>query len=118
MYLSNRKGVSPMKKFLAVVVAALSLLTFSGSANAWYGGYRGGCWNCGGGRWVAPAVAGLVIGGAIGYAAAPRYYAPPPVYYAPPPPPPVYYAPQPAYTQQTIFDANCNCYRTILVPVQ
>ena len=98
-----------MKKIIAIL--ALSLAAFSTSAFAWQGGYRGG--------WVAPAL----IGGVVGYSLArPYYYGPPPVYYAPPPP--VVYAPPPVYiqqarpagyVQQTILDANCNCYRTVLV---
>ena len=79
------------------------------AAHGYYGyGYRN--------NWVAPAV----VGAAIGYSMArPYYYAP--VYYPPPPvyvQPPVYIQQSvPAgYVQQTMLDANCNCYRTVLVP--
>jgi len=100
-----------MKKILAVV-----LMTVSASAFAWYP-YRGPVYvyNNGGyhGGWVAPALAGAVVGAAI----ARPYYAPPVVYVQPSPT----YIQQPypaGYVQQTILDANCNCYRTVLVPQQ
>ena len=102
-----------MKKILIT----LSLLTTLSLANAHEGfrhyGYRGPC--CGyGGSWVTPAL----IGGVIGYEIArPRQpdvvvVQPQPVY----PPPAAPYWPQPAdYHWEAILDANCNCYRTVLV---
>ena len=90
-------------------IVTMSIM-FAVSAEAhWRGGYgyRGG--------WVAP----LVIGGVIGYELSqPRYY-------APPPPSVVYATPQPVYVQpvapngyrqEQLLDANCNCYRLVLVP--
>ena len=115
-----------MKKF----IATLCLLgTISSPALAWYNngyhGYRGPVYynNYGyNNNWVAPALAGAVVGGLV----ARSYYAPPPTYYYPPQviytqPPPVTYIQQanPAptgYVQQQLLDANCNCYRTVLVP--
>ena len=76
-----------------------------------YYGYRGGYYY-NNNNWVAPAVAGVVIGGL----AARAYYAPPPVYVQQPQ---VIYIQQsipPGYVQQQILDANCNCYRIVLVP--
>lgn len=105
-----------MKKILAII-----LMTASVSAFAWnHGyGYRPVYVNNYGynNNWVAPALAGVVVGAALARPYyAPTYYAPAPVVYAPPP---VTYIQQPypaGYTQQTILDANCNCYRTVLVP--
>ena len=98
-----------MKKF----ILSLCLLGAIGSATAhgYYYGYRN--------NWAAPAV----IGAAVGYSLARPYYYAPPVYYVPPPvyiQPPMYIQQSvPAgYIQQTILDANCNCYRTVLVPQQ
>jgi hypothetical protein len=102
-----------MKKLLALIFlcsAGMGACVASAEAHGYYG-YRGG--------WVAPAI----IGGVVGYSIARPYYYQP--YYYPPQPvviqqPPVYIQqPNPApsnYHQETIFDANCNCYRTVLVP--
>jgi hypothetical protein len=65
--------------------------------------------------WIAPAI----IGGIIGYELSRPHYTPPSVYVAPQP---VYVQPlaQPpapnGYHQEQILDANCNCYRLVLVP--
>lgn len=65
--------------------------------------------------WVAPAI----IGGVIGYELSRPHYTPAYVYVAPQP----VYVPtlvQPlvpsGYRQEQILDANCNCYRLVLVP--
>ena len=91
-----------MKKILFCLVLLVSSI---GSAQA-HGYYRNG--------WVGPAI----LGGVIGYEMArPRYYEQPVVVVQQPP---VYVQQAPAvpygyhYTQ--ILDANCNCYRTVLVP--
>jgi len=55
--------------------------------------------------WVAPAI----IGGAIVYGA--TRSAPPPVVYQQPVLPPAPYG----YHYEQILDANCNCYRWVLV---
>ena len=64
-------------------------------------------------NWIAPALIGTVIGGAIIYGATrPQYYAPPPpVVYAPQNPVPPY-----GFHYENIVDSACNCVRTILVP--
>ena len=64
-------------------------------------------------NWIAPAIIGSVIGGAIIYGATrPQYYAPPPpVVYAPQNPVPPY-----GFHYENIVDSACNCVRTILVP--
>ena len=65
--------------------------------------------------WIAPAI----IGGVIGYELSRPHYTPASVYVAPQP---VYVQPlaQPSvpngYHQEQILDANCNCYRLVLVP--
>ena len=100
-----------MKKILAVVLLTLTAATAS-AHGYYYGGYRN--------NWVAP----FVIGAGVGYLATRPYYAPPPSYYYPPQvvyvQPPVYVQqPNPApqgYHQENILDANCNCYKTVLVP--
>lgn len=60
-------------------------------------------------HWVAPAL----ISGAVVYSLT-RPTPPPPVYYVQQPsvlPPPPY-----GYQYQQILDANCNCYRYVLIP--
>lgn len=61
-------------------------------------------------EWIGP----LVIGGVLGYALSqPKVIvaSPPPVYY------PNTYPPVPyGYHYEQIVDANCNCYRWVLVP--
>ena len=113
-----------MKRILALVLLTLSASSF---AHGYYG-YRGGYYGYRGpvyvnnygynNNWVAPALAGVVVGAAI----ARPYYAPPVVYTQPPvvyTQPAVTYVQQanPAgYHQESILDAACNCYRTVLVP--
>jgi hypothetical protein len=90
-----------MKK-LVVCLALISNL-------AWADGYRH---HHGGGNWIAP----FVLGGIVGYGMSRPYVMPPPVI---PPPPPVIYNMPPTpygYRYETIFDAYCNCYRTVLIP--
>ena len=98
-----------MKKILVALSLSLVMST-SFAHGGYYGGYNNG--------WVGPAI----IGGVIGYQLArPTYYTPPPqVVYVQPPP--VYYQ-QPqqpqipyGYHYANILDANCNCYRMVLVP--
>jgi hypothetical protein len=93
-----------MKKFL---VASLIGLTVLGAQAHGYEhhGYRGGY----GWGWVAPAV----IGGAVVYAATR-----PPVVVQQPPvvvQQPTYQIPA-GYHWESVLDANCNCYRNVLVP--
>lgn len=99
-----------MKNILITVLLSLcsigSVYAHGGRGGGHYGGghYGGGY----GYRWVAPAV----IGGAIGYGISRYYYAPAPVYA---PVQPYYPVPQ-QYTQPqyyTVFDPECNCYRTL-----
>ena len=112
-----------MKKLL--VTLCLIGATISSPAFAWNNGYRGhgyynnGYYNNGynNNYWVAPAIAGV----AIGALASRSYYAPPPVIYQQPiyVQQPVYVQTNPTpigYAQQQILDANCNCWRTVLVP--
>lgn len=96
-----------------------------------YNGYRGGYYNNYQyhndlSYFVAPAL----IGGIIGYGLAqPRVVTPTTLYSSPPitytQPPVIYDTPQPmvysapiGYHYENILDANCNCYRTVLVANQ
>jgi hypothetical protein len=93
------------------IITLLLLLCLSTFAHA-------GGWRHGGGHyvyrpyygWVVPAV----VGGVIVYGATrPQTVYAPPIY--PPPAVPLY--PQPADMHwEAVLDANCNCYRTVLVP--
>jgi hypothetical protein len=96
-----------MKRILATLVAGMVLVTISNQANA-NGFHHHGYHNPYG--WVAP----IVIGGAVGYALArPQTVVvqQPPVVYYPNPQPTVPYG----YHYENILDANCNCYRLVLV---
>ena len=100
-----------MKKLLLAV--ALAVTALSANAEGWrHGGghyvYRGGGWG-----WV-PAV---VVGGAIVYEATrpTTVVVQQPVPVGPPPatvPPQAPYG----YHWEAVLDANCNCYRTVLMP--
>jgi hypothetical protein len=97
-----------MKKIFVTML--LTLATTGALAHGYYGGY--GYRN----NWVAPAI----IGGVVGYNLARPYYAQPviiqqPVYVQPP----VYIQqsyPNNGFHQETILDANCNCYRIVWLP--
>ena len=112
-----------MKKL--IVALCLIGTTISSPVLAWnhgYYGYRAPVYvnNYGhSNSWVAPALAGAVVGGMV----ARSYYAPPATYVQQPvyvqPQPNVVYVQQPGplnYHQETILDANCNCYRAVWVP--
>ena len=121
-----------MKKILALILIAFSI---SASAHGYYRGgyygYRGPVYvnNYGyNNNWVAPALAGAVVGAAL----ARPYYAPPVTYVQQPvyvQPQPTYYYQQPApynetpansppfgYHWQYLLDGNCNCYRWAILP--
>ena len=90
-----------MKKLLVAVL--IGLTAFGAQA---HGGYRGGYGHHGGGwGWVAPAL----IGGAVVYAATR------PQTVIVQQPQPAYQAPY-GYHWESVLDANCNCYRNVLVP--
>ena len=80
-----------------------------------YGGYRGGYHGGNGMGWIAP----LAIGGLIGYELNRQptvIYQQPPVVYQQAPM--VNVQPnQPIYQYQNIYDANCSCYRQVLVQI-
>ena len=97
-----------MKSLLAIVLMAISTVSWAGGPH----GHRHhhahrhahNHWN-----WVAPAI----VGGAVIYGLS-RPAAPPQVYYMQQPsvlPPPPY-----GYTYVQLLDANCNCYRWVLIP--
>jgi hypothetical protein len=105
---------STMKKLLATLILCAGMGSCATAhADRWHHGgghyvYRP---NYG---WVAPVVIGGIIGYEINRAQQPNVVIvqPQPVY----PPPAVPYWPQPAdYHWEAILDANCNCYRTVLV---
>lgn len=97
-----------MKKVIALVLSSMILIASSSQARA-HGNWNHSHYH-GNQNWIAP----VVIGGVLGYALAqPRtvYVQPAPVYYPPAQPVAPY-----GYHYETIVDANCNCYRTVLVP--
>jgi hypothetical protein len=102
-----------MKK---IILATLIAVSFIGTAQAdrWRHGGGHYYWHPGYG-WVVPAV----VGGVIVYSATrpPVVIQQSPVYIQQtyPPTDPIY--PHPAgYHWEAILDANCNCYKTVLVP--
>jgi hypothetical protein len=98
-----------------------------GHGGGYYGGYRGSPYYGGHhddfGHFVGPAL----IGGIVGYGLAQPHVVSPNVIYTTPTtvyaaPTEVYTSPQPmvysapiGYHYESILDANCNCYRTVLV---
>ena len=97
-----------MKKFLVASLIGLTALGAQahGFEHRGYHGYYGNNWG-----WVAPAV----IGGAVVYAATR-----PPVVVQQQPvivqPSQSVYQPPYGYHWESVLDANCNCYRNVLVP--
>ena len=104
-----------MKKILLITLLTLS---FGAQADHWRHGGGHYVWRPGYG-WVFPTV----VGGVIGYEIA-RNYPPqtvviqqPPVYVQQPAPAPSVVPPAPiaGYHWEAILDANCGCYRTVMV---
>ena len=97
-----------MKLLQTIILASLILVGGTSQANPNYHHHHGYYSQSG---WVAP----LVIGGVLGYAIT----RPQPVIIQTPP---VYPNPQPTvpygYHYESILDANCNCYRLVLVQNQ
>jgi hypothetical protein len=92
-----------MKYLIAII---LSVLALTANAQHRHGHHHNGHYRSGGWGWVAPAI----IGGAIVYGAT-RPAPQPQVIYAPQALPPAPYG----YRYEQILDANCNCYRWVLV---
>jgi hypothetical protein len=95
-------------KYLITIILSVLALTANAQHRHHHGhhghGHHG---HSNGWGWVAPAL----IGGAIVYGATRPSTPPPPVVYqqSPLPPPPY------GYRYEQILDANCNCYRWVLV---
>ena len=105
-----------MRKFIAIVLLSAGIGSWAVPAFAQHHGhhgyhnnyYRGG----NGWGWVAPAV----IGGAIVYGMTrPTIIQQPPVIVQQPNQMIVPYAAPQGFHWEQILDANCNCYRTVLV---
>ena len=99
-----------MKRLLSAMIATLVFASGSSYAHPEYGrGHHHG--HPGRGDWVAPLVLGGVIGYAITQANRPVIVQPTPTVIYPNnlPPVPV------GYHYEQLLDANCNCYRWVLV---
>ena len=98
-----------MKKLL--LLTFLATLSTTALADGYRGGYRGGYHGGGWGGWIAP----LAIGGVIGYELnrQPTVIVQQPQYQ----PLPSYVPAEPVYQYQNIYDANCSCYRQVLVQI-
>ena len=98
-----------MKLLQTITLASLIMVSGASQANPYYHHHHRGYYNPYG--WVAP----LVIGGVVGYAIT----RPQPVVIQQPPQPSIYQPPAPyGYHYESILDANCNCYRLVLVQNQ
>ena len=90
-------------------------LIMFGLVGSVFAGPHGHHYHGGGNNWIAPALIGGVVGYAIANNRQPVYVNTSPAitgYY-----PPAVYQPAPqTYRQETILDANCGCYRVVLVP--
>lgn len=91
-----------MTKLIALILIALSIPAMAQHRPYPHHGHGGYGWG-----WVAPAL----IGGAIVYGATRPAPQPPTVIYQTQPLPPAPYG----YHYEQILDANCNCYRWVLV---
>jgi hypothetical protein len=97
-----------MKKLLQILITA-SLITTSVTSYAHPSGHH--YWGHNHYGWVAP----LVIGSAVGYVVATR----PQTVVIQQPPPNIYQPQAPyGYHYENILDANCNCYRLVLIQNQ
>ena len=98
-----------MKLLQTLALASLTLVSGTSQANPNYHHHHG-YYNQSG--WVAP----LVIGGVLGYVIT----RPPQTVVIQQPPQPSIYQPQApyGYHYESILDANCNCYRLVLVQNQ
>ena len=100
-----------MKKVTMLIATSLLMLTgivHAGGNGHHYHRPMNGHHHHYGGKWIMP----LVIGGAVGYAISQQYrpnYASVPVYPNTLPPAPY------GYHYESLLDANCNCYRWVLV---
>lgn len=96
-----------MKKIIAAMIAcwALTGATHAHTRNPYYHGHHHGHYG-----WVAPFVIGSAVTYAITRPQPQPVPAQPPVVYYPNMTPPV------NYRYEQILDANCNCYRLVLVP--
>jgi len=90
-----------MKYLITIILSALALTANAQHRHHGHHHHSGGNWN-----WVAPAI----IGGAIVYGVT-RPSPPPTVIYQTQPLPPAPYG----YHYEQLLDANCNCYRWVLV---
>ncbi len=98
-----------MKRILLVTL--LATLSTNVLAHGYYG-YQGHDYHGGGGNILLP----LIIGGAVGYIIAqPRTVVVQQPQYAPLPS----YVPanEPIYHYENVYDANCSCYRQVLVQI-
>lgn len=97
-----------MKLLQTITLASLIMVSGASQANPYYHHHHRGYYNPYG--WVAP----LVIGGVVGYVIT----RPQPVVIQQPQP--SIYQPQApyGYRYENILDANCNCYRLVLVQNQ
>lgn len=89
-------------KYLIATILSMLALTANAQHRHYHGHHHNSSWG-----WVAPAL----IGGAIVYGATRPSTPPPTVIYQPGPLPPAPYG----YHYEQILDANCNCYRWVLV---
>lgn len=95
-----------MKRIILAVIIGLASVA-QAQPHRHYGHHHGGHW----GNWIAPAI----IGGVVTYAITrPVPQQPPPAVVIQQPYPPAPYG----YHYENILDANCNCYRLVLVQNQ
>jgi hypothetical protein len=98
-----------MKLLQTITLASLIMVSGASQANPYYHHRHRGYYDPYG--WVAP----LVIGGVVGYVIT----RPQPVVIQQQPQPSIYQPQAPyGYRYENILDANCNCYRLVLVQNQ
>ena len=101
-----------MNKLIALLTTLL--IAPSAMAHGYYGGYHGGYGGYYGGHhgggYAAPLIGGMVVGGVVGYALAH------PTNTVTAPPIVIYHDIPVGYHQELIKDANCNCFRNVILP--
>lgn len=99
-----------MKRLITLTIASLMLVTGTSQANPMHHRHHGHYGHVRSADWIAPLVIGSVVTYALTRPQPPVVVQQPPVQVYPNIPPAPF-----GYHYENILDANCNCYRLVLV---